>query len=156
MNERTFTRQLIRARPASASSQALENGSRVAVMGGGPAGSLFSYFLLTMAERNGVEIRVDIYEPCDFSFRTIETHNHFGRVIFAVTHMIQRIRFSRRAVLSMASREQQKQDCTPRMSSVLWDTFTGSAPYQDIFLRTLHPAFWGNLTWDMATALIDG
>ena len=29
----------------------LDNGSRVAVLGGGPAGSLFSYFLLVFAER---------------------------------------------------------------------------------------------------------
>jgi hypothetical protein len=44
----------------------LNDGARVGVMGGGPAGSLFSYFLLDMAERVGKEIRVDIYEPRDF------------------------------------------------------------------------------------------
>jgi len=27
------------------------------------------------------------------------------------------------------------------MSTVLWDTFTGSAPYTDVFMRTLSPAF---------------
>jgi hypothetical protein len=37
----------------------LNDGARVGVMGGGPAGSLFSYFLLDMAERVGKEIRVD-------------------------------------------------------------------------------------------------
>ena len=39
----------------------------MAVIGGGPAGSLFSYFLLTMAERVGIDLHVDIYEPRDFS-----------------------------------------------------------------------------------------
>ena len=45
----------------------LKDGSRVAVMGGGPAGSFFSYFLLHMAERVGLQLHVDIYEPRDFS-----------------------------------------------------------------------------------------
>jgi len=45
----------------------LTDGSRVAVMGGGPAGSFFSYFLLDMAKRAGLDIHVDIYEPRDFT-----------------------------------------------------------------------------------------
>jgi len=49
------------------SSLALENGSRIAVVGGGPAGSFFSYFLLRMAKRIDLELCVDIYERKDFS-----------------------------------------------------------------------------------------
>ncbi len=45
----------------------LDNGSRVAVVGGGPAGSFFSYFLREAAERLGREIAVDVFEPRDFS-----------------------------------------------------------------------------------------
>ncbi len=45
----------------------LKDGSRVAAMGGGPAGSFFGYFLLDMAERVGLQLHVDIYEPRDFS-----------------------------------------------------------------------------------------
>ena len=45
----------------------LSDGSRVAVIGGGPAGSFFSYFLLSMAERVGLELKVDIYESRDYS-----------------------------------------------------------------------------------------
>ena len=45
----------------------LTSGSRVAVIGGGPAGSFFSYFLLDMAERAGIHLTVDLYEPRDFS-----------------------------------------------------------------------------------------
>ncbi len=46
----------------------LVDGSRVAVIGGGPAGSFVSYFLLEMAERNGLELDVEIFEPRDFSW----------------------------------------------------------------------------------------
>ncbi len=44
----------------------LRNGSRVAVIGGGPAGSFFSYFLLDMAERVGLKLTVDVFEPRNF------------------------------------------------------------------------------------------
>ena len=45
----------------------LENGMRIAVVGGGPAGSFFSYFLLEMAKETGIQVELDIYEPRDFS-----------------------------------------------------------------------------------------
>ncbi len=45
----------------------LGDGSKVAVVGGGPAGSFFSYFLLEMADRVDLDVHVDIYEPRDFS-----------------------------------------------------------------------------------------
>src|SRR5512140_364752 len=44
----------------------LRDGSRIGVIGGGPAGSLFSYFVLLLAERSDLHITVDIYEPRDF------------------------------------------------------------------------------------------
>lgn len=44
----------------------LTNGSRVAVIGGGPAGSLTSYFLLVMAGRAGIKLAVDVYGPKEF------------------------------------------------------------------------------------------
>ena len=44
----------------------LHDGSRVAVIGGGPAGTFFTIFLLDMAGRAGDEIAVDIYEPRNF------------------------------------------------------------------------------------------
>lgn len=79
--------------------------------------------------------------------------NQFGRIIFMVTHLVQRIRFFRQAVLSMASQEQQ-QNIQPRMSSVLWDTFTGSASYKNILIRTLRPAFIGRLFSNLLGSLI--
>ncbi len=45
----------------------LQQGCRVGVVGGGPAGSFFSYFLLEMARDLDVDVHLDIYEPRDFS-----------------------------------------------------------------------------------------
>ncbi|MCS6844987.1 MAG: hypothetical protein NZ528_11815 [Caldilineales bacterium] len=45
----------------------LNDGDRVAVIGGGPAGAFFAYFLLVMARGVGRSLAVDIYEPRDFA-----------------------------------------------------------------------------------------
>jgi hypothetical protein len=45
----------------------LSSGSRVAVIGGGPAGSFFSIFLLDLVKRVGLDVSIDIYDDKDFS-----------------------------------------------------------------------------------------
>jgi len=67
MKDQVFTRKVINNFRKSFSSISLENGSHVAVIGGGPAGSLFSYFLLSMAKRIDLKITVEIYEPRNFN-----------------------------------------------------------------------------------------
>ncbi len=52
-----------RARPGPV----LGDGSRIGVVGSGPAGSFFAYFALDLAETLGRRIVVDLYEPRDFS-----------------------------------------------------------------------------------------
>jgi flavin-dependent dehydrogenase len=86
--------------------------------------------------------------------QTIDIDNKIGKVIFLVTRLIQKQRFARRAILRMTSDEQQKEGAQRRMSTVLWDMFTGSAPYRDIFVRTLHPAFWSRFLSNLATSII--
>ena len=80
MDNPTFVKKLTRQQGTSP--MKLEDGSRVAVMGGGPAGSFFSYFLLTMAERAGLKIHVDIYEPRDFNVAGPAGCNMCGGVIY--------------------------------------------------------------------------
>jgi flavin-dependent dehydrogenase len=85
--------------------------------------------------------------------KKIETDNSIGKFIFLVTRLIQRIRFARRAVLHMTQREQLMAGDQRRMSTVLWDMFTGSAPYREILVRTLHPAFWLRLIGELSRAV---
>jgi flavin-dependent dehydrogenase len=84
----------------------------------------------------------------------IENDNRIGKVIFLVTRLIQASRFARRAVLRMTTKEQGKSGPQRRMSMVLWDMFTGSSPYRDIFVRTLQPAFWLRLIRELAFSII--
>jgi flavin-dependent dehydrogenase len=59
----------------------LQPGSRVAVLGGGPAGSFFGYFLLDAASRAGLDIGVDIYEYRDFKVPGPQGCNMCGGII---------------------------------------------------------------------------
>jgi len=45
----------------------LTAGARVAVVGGGPAGSLFAWHLLRQAQRRALNLEVTIFEPKDFN-----------------------------------------------------------------------------------------
>ena len=85
--------------------------------------------------------------------KKIESDNAIGKLIFLVTRLIQRSRFARRAVLHMTEGEQLKAGDRRRMSTVLWDMFTGSAPYREILIRTLNPAFLLRLIGELTRAV---
>jgi len=87
------------------------------------------------------------------TLRMINFDNFIGKGIFAITHQIQKIRFSRRAVLRMTAAEQRLVGKTRHLSSILWDLFTGSAPYRDVLLRACHPIFIIKLIWNLIVAL---
>jgi len=84
----------------------------------------------------------------------IARDNNLGKLVFLVTRVIQKNRFLRRGLCRMVTREQMNGGSRQRMSSVLWNTFTGSAPYRDIFLDSLHPAFLAGFAWNILAANI--
>ena len=81
--------------------------------------------------------------------RQIDRDNRIGKFVFAITRQIQTREFARRGVWRMVSKEQNHPGSQLRMSTILWDTFTGSAPYKSVLLRALHPGFWGPFLWEM-------
>jgi flavin-dependent dehydrogenase len=81
--------------------------------------------------------------------QALVTDNAIAKLIFAVTTVIQKARFIRRGVLRMTAAEQAGGRQERPMSSVLWDVFSGSAPYREILLRTLKPAFPATLVWNV-------
>ena len=78
------------------------------------------------------------FEP---TCRTINIDNAIGKAIFSCSHVFQKWRFSRRAILRMTAREQQGDPTARHLSSILWDVFSGSAPYREVLARAFHPAF---------------
>ena len=51
------------------------------------------------------------------------------------------------------TRDEQEGGARSRMSHVLWDLFTGSAPYREILIEGAHPVFLGRMTWNLMRAL---
>jgi flavin-dependent dehydrogenase len=88
--------------------------------------------------------------------RKISNDNRVGKFVFSVATLVQKARFARRGILNMTANEQLQEDSPRRMSGVLWDLFSGSASYTDVFLRTLHPAYVGLLLWNLVSANLPG
>jgi len=44
----------------------LKDGSKIAIVGGGPAGSLFAYFALKNAKQKGIKVDITIFEGKSF------------------------------------------------------------------------------------------
>ena len=82
----------------------------------------------------------------------IERDNGIGKAMFLSVKLFQRLAFLRSAVLRMTQHEQTSKLRRPAMSSVLWDMFTGSAPYRDILLRSFNADFIMPFTWECFVA----
>ena len=83
--------------------------------------------------------------------RRITNDNRVGKLVFTFAGLVQKARFARRGVLHMTAMEQDSATAPRRMSGVLWDLFSGSASYTDVFLRTLHPAYLAGLLKHLVT-----
>jgi flavin-dependent dehydrogenase len=91
------------------------------------------------------DFRRDYWPAC----RSIDIDNQIGKLVFAVSRLPQKSRFYRRGILRMTIREQLKTGGIRHMSNILWDIFTGSAPYREVLLRSLHPAFIAGFCWNL-------
>ncbi len=85
----------------------------------------------------------------------MENDNRYGKLIFSVVDLIKPWNFTARAFVRMVESEQTKQVSSRRMSNIMWDIFTGSAPYKDIAIRMLHPSFWLRLSWHLGSSITE-
>jgi len=85
--------------------------------------------------------------------RSLTIDNSIGNIVFLVTKIIKKSTLLKRAVIKTVIKEQNKSGMKRHMSTVLWDTFTGNAPYKEIFFRTLKPAFLTSLLWNTVTSI---
>ena len=88
--------------------------------------------------------------------RKISRDNVVGKFVFSVAGLVQKARFARRGILHMTAKEQLQDDRPRRMSGVLWDLFSGSASYTNVFLRTLHPVYVARLLWNLLAGNLSG
>jgi flavin-dependent dehydrogenase len=86
--------------------------------------------------------------------KRIANDNAVGRIMFATNAIMKNSRLTRRTMLRMAQKEQDREGARPHMSSLLWNMFTGSAPYTEMFRGTFHPGFIGNLLLNLGSAVL--
>ena len=80
--------------------------------------------------------------------QAIESDNRIGKFIFGVAEFFKAHQYARKGVYRMTAREQLRPGAR-RMSQVLWNLFTGSAPYREVFQSMLHPAFFISFGWNL-------
>ena len=81
--------------------------------------------------------------------------NMFGRFVYATTNAYKNIAPLTQSMVSVVRKEQLKRnEDFPRLSSMLWDTFTGNATYKSIFIRGTNVWMHFKLVWEVVKALI--
>lgn len=83
----------------------------------------------------------------------LNADNVAGKLIFFITTIIQRSHFLKKVIFRMVVKEQEKARSKREMSSLLWDTFTGSASYRNILWRSLNLCLLAKLAWKMFSGL---
>jgi flavin-dependent dehydrogenase len=86
--------------------------------------------------------------------RKMVIDNTLGKFMFACSAVVTKVPFLQNAMLSMTRAEQASGSVRNDMSMVLWDLFTGSAPYAEILVRASSPRFLGTFAWHAATSLL--
>lgn len=81
----------------------------------------------------------------------IRRDNRYGRAVYLTVEGIKRKEHPTVGILRTAQGEQNQHGRKRRMSMILWDTFTGSAPYREVFLRSMHPLFLARFLFNSST-----
>jgi flavin-dependent dehydrogenase len=71
-------------------------------------------------------------------YRSIVNDNRYGQFLFQVTDFFKRYKILTKGMLKVVRLEQEDQYHAKRLSSILWDLFTGNERYKNIFYRTLN------------------
>ena len=71
-------------------------------------------------------------------YKSIVSDNLFGRFLFSLTDIFKKYKPLTKGMLNVVQQEQEDLDSQKRMSSILWDMFTGNERYKNIFMRTVH------------------
>ena len=74
------------------------------------------------------------YEPV---YKNIMIDNRYGRVLFAVTDLHKKYKILTNGMLGVVRKEQSDPNYPKRLSSMLWDMFTGNERYRNIFFRSM-------------------
>ncbi len=85
--------------------------------------------------------------------RSLDWDNRLGHLLFFGDALLRPYSWIQEAIITVIRQEQSDPDSPRHLSSALWDTFTGSSSYRNIFRRSLHPVVLFNLVRVLLTNL---
>ncbi|MBF0134281.1 MAG: hypothetical protein HQL75_17055 [Magnetococcales bacterium] len=71
--------------------------------------------------------------------RELDHDNLLGGIIFSLDHLMRPFSLVQEALLDSVRSEQNDPASPKKLSTALWDTFTGSASYRTVIANTAHP-----------------
>lgn len=81
--------------------------------------------------------------------------NRFGKLVYLTTNIYKNLSLLTESMVKVLKKEQQKRTKDfPRLSSILWDTFTGNELYKNIFMRGTNIWMHVKLSWEFIKAII--
>ncbi len=88
-------------------------------------------------------------------YKRTKVDNMYGRFIYLTTNSYKNISFLTEAMVNVVRKEQQNSDKEfARLSSMLWDTFTGNEAYKNIFIRGTNIWMHVKLGYEFVKAVI--
>jgi flavin-dependent dehydrogenase len=97
------------------------------------------------------DFRKNYWPACKY----LEDDNWIGRQIFNSIRIIQKLPALKKGILFQVEKEALKKGKSRHLSMILWDTFTGSAPYREILLRALKPSFIFSFMWQVIRSIFN-
>jgi len=139
-------------------------GNRMVVIGDAGSTRLFkdgigaSYIMGKAAATTAVFHGVSKKHFCEHYlpvYNEMKVDNMFGRFVYATTCAYKNIGPLTQGMVNVVKKEQKKrEEHFPRLSSMLWDTFTGNATYKSIFMRGTNVWMHFKLVWEVMKGLV--
>lgn len=87
-------------------------------------------------------------------YKSLITDNRFGKMLFEATDLLKHNSVLTKSMLEVVQREQSGKDDQRRLSSILWDMFTGNERYRNIFYRGVNIPLFLRLLKEIPLSLI--
>jgi flavin-dependent dehydrogenase len=88
-------------------------------------------------------------------YNRTKVDNRYGRFVYLTTSTYKNVGCLTEAMVNVVKKEQERRsEEFPRLSSMLWDTFTGNETYRNIFIRGTNILMHIKLGWEFIKALI--
>ncbi len=66
-------------------------------------------------------------------YKSIIVDNRYGKYLYGITDLYRKYRILTKGMIAVVEEEQKEPDNAKRLSSILWDMFTGNERYKNIF-----------------------